>query len=112
MKDFRLGRNETAHYSSFEEMRKAYGLPTLNKKTKDENKLEAQQQKFLSKHRCKACNEPMMYIGGNQMVCKNEKCRGIKFVREDKEGNEIVTYLPSYDLLNELGSEIANNIFS
>ena len=36
------------------------------------------------------------------MACKNPKCKGIKQVRLDKEGNEVVTYLPSYDLLDEL----------
>ena len=30
----------------------------------------------------------------------------------DSEGNEIVTYTPSYDLLDALGMEIGNNLFS
>ena len=50
--------------------------------------------------------------GTSTMVCSNEKCRGIKHTRTDADGNEIVTYLPSYDLLDSRGTEIANIIFS
>lgn len=112
MGEFRLGRNTTEHYSSLEEMRSAWGLRPVNKKTSDEKKLTEQQSVFCSKHKCKACGKPMVFISNsNAMVCLNEKCKGSKNIRIDKEGNEIVTYTPSYDLLDDLGSEIAINLF-
>ena len=112
MKEFRMGSNTTEHYSSFEEAAKAWGCKPVIKKTKDEEKLKSQQNKFVMKHCCKACGEPMAYIGGNQMTCTNEKCKGIKIEREDKEGNKIISYIVSYDLLDDTGTKIAQNIFS
>lgn len=113
MREFRMGRNTTEYYTSFEELAKAFGCRPANKKTKDEKKLADQQNKFRARHKCKACGNPMVWVEGTStMVCANDKCRGIKHTRTDKEGNEIVTYLPSYDLLDELGSEIAYNLFS
>ena len=113
MKVIRLGNNTTAHYSSFEELAVAWGCKPVSKVTKDMKKLQEQQEKFRGKHKCKACGEPMEFINNTStMACKNTKCKGIKQVRIDKEGNEIVTYLPSYDLLDGLGMEIGNNIFS
>lgn len=113
MKEFRLGNNTTACYYSFEELAAAWGVKPVSKVTKDMKKLQEQQTKFRERHRCKACNEHMEFIQGTSaMACRNPKCRGIKQVRLDKEGNEIVTYLPSYDLLDELGTNIANVIFS
>ena len=113
MKEIRLGNNTTAHYSSFEELAVAFGCKPVSKVTKDMKKLQEQQEKFKGKHKCKACGEPMEFINNTStMACKNPKCKGIKQVRTDKEGNEIVTYLPSYDLLDTLGMEIGINIFS
>lgn len=113
MRDFRLGRNTTEHYSSFEELGKAFGCKPVSKVTKDMKKLASQQEKFVNSHRCKACGQPMRWIEGvSTMVCSNEKCRGIKHTRTDADGNEIVTYTPSYSLLDEKGFEICTNIFS
>lgn len=113
MREFRLGRNTTEHYSSLAEMRVAWGMKPISKKTSDEKKLSKQQKTFCDKHKCRACGKPMMFINGsNTMVCSNENCKGIKETRTDKEGKEIVTYALSYDLLDNLGSEIANNIFA
>lgn len=111
MREFRMGHNTTEHYSSFEECAKAWGCRPVSKKTKNEKKLKEQQEKFNSRHKCKACGEPMTFIGGNQMVCLNESCKGIKEERTDKEGNVIVTYKPSFELLDRKSAEIANNIF-
>ena len=46
------------------------------------------------------------------MTCLNPLCKGIKITREDEDGNKIVTYMTSYDLLDNKGAEIAENIFS
>lgn len=112
MKTFRMGRNTTEHYSSFEEAAKAWNCKPVNKRTKDEEKLKKQRETFCSKHKCKACGEPMVWISGSIMACANEKCKGIKVEREDFEGNKIVSYVTSYDLLDDTGKEIAYNIFS
>lgn len=112
MKSFRMGCNTTEHYSSFEEAARCWGCKPIKKKTDDEKKLKSQQEKFCEHHKCKACGQPMTYIGGNQMSCTNDKCKGIKVEREDKEGNKIVSYLVSYELLDSKGAEIAENIFS
>ena len=113
MKSFRMDRNTTEHYTSFTELAAAFGCRPVNKKTKDVKKLEKQREVFCGKHRCKACGQPMTWVEGTStMVCSNDKCKGIKHTRTDADGNEIVTYLPSYDLLDELGTDIAYNIFS
>ena len=112
MREIRLGRNVKEYYTSLEDMREAWGLPPVTKKTSDEKKLKGQQEKFVNKHRCKSCGEPMTWVGGNQMTCMNERCKGIKVEREDKKGNKIVSYITSYDLLDDVGAEIASAIFS
>ena len=113
MKVKRLGNNTTEHYSSFEELAVAWKIKPVSKVTKDMKKLQEQQEKFRGRHLCNACKQPMEFISETSvMVCKNPNCKGIKNARLDKEGNEIVTYLPSYDLLDDLGSDIANAIFS
>ena len=113
MSEFRLDRNATAHYSSFAEAAKSYGCKPVSKVTKDMKKLKEHQEKFCERHLCSSCGQPMTWVEGTStMVCSNAKCRGIKQTRTDKEGNEIVSYLPSYDLLDSKGSEIAYNIFS
>jgi hypothetical protein len=112
MKAFRMGRNTSEHYSSFEECAKAFGCRPVVKKTKDEKKLEEQKEKFCARHRCKACGEPMVWITGSVMTCVNEKCKGIKIEREDSEGNKMISYITSYDLLDDLGAKIADAIFS
>lgn len=113
MKNYRMSRNTTEHYTSLSGLREAFGLKPVIKKTKDEKRLSKQRESFLNKHKCKACGEPMTYLGnGNILACTNLKCKGIEFKRTDKEGNEITTYLPSYSILDDLGSEIAANIFS
>jgi hypothetical protein len=113
MKEYRMGKNTKECYFSFEEMRKAWGFDPISKKTKNEKKLKQQQENFIKKHKCKACGEPMTFINSsNAMACTNEKCRGIKVVKKDKEGNEIVIYEPSFDILDDTGAVIAQNIFN
>lgn len=113
MKEYRLSKNTTEHYNSLQELGAAWGCKPVTKRTKDEKKLEGQRNAFNSKHRCKSCNQPMFWIGGTSvMSCKNPDCKGIKNTRTDVDGNEIVTYLPSYDLLDSIGAEIANNLFA
>lgn len=113
MREFRMGANTTEHYSSFEDCAKAFGCRPVVKKTSDMKKLTSQQENFNNSHKCKVCGSPMRWVKGTStMVCSNEKCKGFKHTRTDADGNEIVTYTPSYNLLNDKGFEICNNIFS
>lgn len=112
MREFRMGSGTREYYTSFEEVAKAWGCKPVKKKTDDEKKLANQQEVFCGKHKCKACGKPMTWVFGNVMACTNEACKGIKKERLDKEGNKVITYLPSYDLLDETGADIAYNIFS
>ena len=112
MKNYRMSKGTTEHYTSLEELRTAWGKAPYKKRTKDEDKLEKQQKNFCKRHLCKACGLPMVWIGGNMMACQNEKCKGIPLEKKDADGNVIQTiYLTSYDLLDDKGAEIANNIF-
>ena len=112
MREYRMSKGTTEHYTDLATLRAAWGKKPVVKKTSDAVKLKKQQEDFMSKHRCKACGAPMAYSGGNIMTCVNEKCKGIEVKREDAEGNEMVSYITSYDLLDDLGAEIANNIFN
>lgn len=113
MKNFRLGKNTKEHYTSIEEMAKAWGCKPVVKRTKDEKKLKGQQEKFCARHKCKACGQPMTWVGGSMMTCQNENCKGIKVEEKDKDGNIVkIEYLVPYDLLDDTGAEIAQNIFS
>lgn len=111
MKEFRMSKGVTERYTSLEELGKAWGCKPIIKQTKDKDKLQKQRERFCGFHKCKACGEPMVYLGGSMMACTNEKCKGIKQERKDGEGNTIATYLTSYELLDEKYAEIAENIF-
>lgn len=113
MREFRLSKDDNEHYSSFEEMAKAWKCKPKMMQTNDKEKLANQRESFCKRHLCKACKQPMVYIGGNQMVCVNDNCKGIKCESKNEEtGENKVWYVTSYDLLDERGSEIASNIFA
>lgn len=112
MKDKRLSKGVTEHYTSFEELARAWNVKPVTKQTKDKAKLEKQRETFSNKHLCSACKSPMTYIGGNQLVCQNEKCNGIKHETKNKDGEVKVWYTPSFELLDNRSSEIAGNIFA
>ena len=113
MRAFRLSKGDTEHYTSFEELRAAWGLSPVVKQTKDKAKLEKQRENFCNRHLCPSCKQPMVYSDvGNQMVCRNEKCLGIKHEQKNPETGETkIWYLPTFDLLDDLASTIAQNIF-
>ena len=79
-----MSKGTTEHYTSFKDLREAWGLPKVTNKTRDAKKLKKQQESFLSKHICRACGNPLTYTGGNIMTCTNPDCKGIKIEREDK----------------------------
>lgn len=93
-------------YFGLAELAEAYGVSRT--RTKDQAKIKKQQEKFVSKHLCRACKQPMIWVpGSNTMVCGNEKCKGIEVTRDD--GTKY--YLTSYDLLDDVGEIIAERIF-
>lgn len=108
----RINNRGEAWFNSFEELAKSMNIKPVTKVTKDKKKLSEQQEVFVSRHKCKACGEPMTYIGGNMMTCKNPDCKGIKITRDNEDGTKSISYITSYDLLDEKGGEIAGNIFS
>ena len=112
MKAYRLSKGCTEHYTSFEELRSAWGLKPVTKQTRDKEKLTKQRDTFCSKHICSNCKKPMTWTGGNVMACLNPQCPGIKHEQVLETGDTKVWYSPSYDLLDGLGSEIAENLFT
>lgn len=96
------------HYSSFAEVAQAVGIKPVSKVIKDK---EEKQKKFLSHHKCKACGQPLTWVGGSVMVCTNEKCAGIKHTRENADGTTSVWYEVSFDLLDSVGSKVAGKLF-
>lgn len=112
MSGYRMPKGATEHYTSLEDLRVAWGMNPVTKKTSDQKKLKDQQKNFLNKHKCKACGMPMKYIHGNIMSCTNPECKGIEVKRQDKDGNEIISYINSFCTLDDTGAEIAQNIFS
>ena len=111
MKEYRKAKGVKEQYNSLEELRAAWGIRPIKKRTSDENKLQAQRQAFCGKHCCKACGELMSYVGAGAMACTNPSCKGLKNERTLADGTKVVTYEVSYDLLDTLGTEIAENIF-
>ena len=112
MKFYRKSKGETEHYSSFEELRDAWGLKPVIKQTKDKAKLEKQKEKFLNGHLCSACKKPLTYIGGNLLTCTNENCNGQKHEKILESGEKRIWYTTVYELLDDKGSEIAMNLFT
>lgn len=112
MRSYRLSKGVTEHYTSFEELAKGWGCKPFIKQTKDKAKLEKQRIDFCKRHLCSACKNPMAYIGGNQLVCQNEQCKGIRHESKNDDAAVRVWYTPSFNLLDERSAEIAKNIFT
>lgn len=114
MREFRMGRNTTEHYSSFEEAAKSWGCKPLKKRTDDEKKLAEQREVFMNSNRCKACGNPMTFlVDSNIMCCTIETCKGIKHQSVNEETGETkIWYTPSYKVLDDKSASIANNILS
>lgn len=114
MREFRKAKGVTERYTSLEELRQSFGLRPAIKQTKDKEKLVKQRENFCGFYKCEACGEPMTWFGESIMACTNERCKGIKQEKKDKDkdGNVISTeYLTSYKLLEEEFAERAKNIF-
>lgn len=108
MKEFRLGKNFTEHYTDFSQLK----AKKDQKKTIKEiaEKKEAAEKKVLPV--CKYCGQRMGYMGGNIAVCKNEKCKGKPIVYVDAEiGNKTTKYVkPVYSLLKNRDIKYLNRV--
>lgn len=112
MREYRKAKDVKEVYNSLQELREAWHCKPLGKRrTKDEEKLQAQRENFCSHHLCKGCGKPMTYVGAGAMACTNPECKGIKVERQNKEGATIITYEVSYDVLEPKYAEIAENLF-
>ena len=109
--EFRKAKGVKEQYNSLEELRVAWGCKPITKRTSDSTKLQAQREAFCGRHKCRACNQPMFYVGAGAMACQNPSCKGIKIERTLADGTKVVTYEVSYELLDTMGTEIAQNIF-
>lgn len=113
MNAYRMAKGVTEHYTSLEDLRAAWGCKPITKQTKDKEKLKKQREDFCNRHLCPACKNPMTYVNGmNVLVCKNEKCLGIKHEVTTNTGETKVFYSPAFDLLDEKAYEISENIFA
>jgi ssDNA-binding Zn-finger/Zn-ribbon topoisomerase 1 len=99
-------------FNSFQELAIACGFPPVTKRTKNQEKLTSQREKFNKMHMCKACGQPMVYVSGtNVMVCKNPDCKGIKKSTVDDEGNETFRYEVPFHSLYGKDRDVAYAIF-
>lgn len=105
MKTYKNG----VRYESFEELAASLGLKPMRRVTKDAKKLKDQQDRFLSRHICPVCKQPMTLIPDtNVMTCTNEECKG----RKVKTNDGSVKYDVVFDELDEHGTIVANTILS
>ncbi len=111
MSEFRKSKDCTEHYTSLEELRTAFKLAPVSKKTKDADKLKAQREKFLGT--CKICKQPLSWIENtNVCACKNPSCNGVKMTSKNEDGTERAWFIPITKTLDETGFEIAMNLFT
>ena len=110
MRTLRNDKSTVARYSSFAEVAAAFGKKPVEKK--NNKKIKKIRETFTKKYICRACGKPMTFIGGNQMVCQNESCKGIKIFGRNKAGEEVVSYAPSYCILKAKDARYAQKIFS
>ena len=111
----RKGSKQVKTLTSLEDLRVEYGLPPLRRQTKDKDKLAAQRQSFLSRHKCPTCETEMVHVSDtNFMYCPNKDCGGFKRTSTDEETGEatVVYSTIAFECLDNKGAKIANNIFA
>ena len=88
-------KQSSKHYHSFAE---AFGI-----QPKEKQHTEKDREKFVSRHICKVCKQPMTYIyGTNVLSCTNTSCKGIKRIAKTDEGDKVY-YIPSFHTLDNDG---------
>lgn len=87
-----------------------FGLDPVTLRTKDENKLKKQREKFGGV--CPVCKQPLTFIPGtNVLACKNEKCKGRERTVTNKDGETKKVYTPVTRLLDAEGAKIGRTLF-
>ena len=54
MSNYRMSKGTTEHFTSLEEMRTAWGMKPVTKKTSDKKKLKEQQERYIYQVNCQA----------------------------------------------------------
>lgn len=86
-------------------------LSKVSKRTKNENKLNSQIEKFTGRYICKFCGEKMDWVSDtNVMVCKNPLCNGHEKTLKNKNGDELKLAEPSMKILTKRGTAIAETL--
>lgn len=102
-------KNTNKIFHSFTEVAAFLGFNVSKEKKPTEEHIT----KFKSYHLCPNCRKPMVYCGGNIMVCQTEGCKGVPHKFIDKEtGEEKVWYTSSYHILDDKGAKLANKLLS
>ena len=106
----RLQKDVTGHYNSFQDLAKDFGLAPATHRTKDTEKLKSQRDKIAGK--CKVCGETLTHISDtNVFACTNEKCKGVKISKVNRDGETKVSFIPVVKVVEGVGSKIVENIF-
>lgn len=103
---FRPAKDTTAYFSSLSDLAAAYNIKPYKQKEKTDEVLEAQQKNFAKT--CYICKARMNFVKAtNSLCCSNPLCKGreVTNVLGEKE------YIPSCRVLDEKGTEIAENLF-
>ena len=83
----------------------------VSKRTKDQDKLKSQIERFNKRNICKFCGEEREWIPGtNVVVCKNPDCKGHVLKVKSKDGNEIEVSEPSLKILTTRSAAIAETL--
>lgn len=76
----------------------------LSTKKKPRRKKDEIVKKLQKKCVCKYCKQPMQWVRDtNIMVCKNEKCPGLKIKNTD---GEVIATLPSFHRISNLEQKV------
>lgn len=87
-----------------------FGLDPVSFRTKDQNKLQKQREKFCGT--CPVCKQPMSYIPGtNVLACKNEKCRGKERTVTNADGEQKKVSSPIFRTMDGDRLTVAQHLF-
>ena len=68
--------NNGTRYFGFDEVAKeVYNLTPPSSTLRNPAKRDELVAKFYERNKCKFCKQPMTYVGGNVLCCKNPDCK-------------------------------------
>lgn len=81
-------------YFGFDEVAKeVYGLNPEDGVIHNKQKQQEYQEKFRKNHLCRVCKQPMVYIGGNVLCCKNESCKDKNYILLDEKSKGFARFI-------------------